>query len=280
MLRDFSSPQSTSMPIKDILFHDQLPDADRDRHHRNGGRLPVRSAPISRADVRARLRSPVGLYAHPVNVGGILAAERAKAPLMRPRAAFDDIAARRNVLHARRRALPADRGRPASLPTPGCGISPSFPSITDRTNDFSPRSHVRSGGPCCCCPGARAGSCPRPSTPLSWPGISRPAARRLADAFAAVEAAKRVHVVTVVDEAFAKPRSASSSASILPATAWVAFEEVTPGRPIGDTLEAYSVDARPICCDRRLWSLGVREFILGGATTASSPAPSPGRWSR
>src|SRR5262245_29756988 len=49
------------------------------------------------------IRSPVGLYAHPVNVGGILAEERAKSSANARDlvATFDDIASRRNVLHER-----------------------------------------------------------------------------------------------------------------------------------------------------------------------------------
>ena len=74
----------------------------------------------------------LGLYADPINISGMLAAERGKSAANARDlvAAFDDIAARRNVMHERtvEHCPPIQVGE-TSLPTPGCAISPSFPSI-------------------------------------------------------------------------------------------------------------------------------------------------------
>ena len=76
---------------------------------------------------------------------------------------------------------------------------------------------------------------------------SRPATRAVADALPLLQAAKRVHVVTVVDEKrLVKPRSGVElSKHLARHGVEVAFEEVhAKGRRIGDTFEAYCVERK------------------------------------
>ena len=94
---------STPMPIRDILFpmiSYPTPTAIGTVEKAVGlaGSL---GAHISGLTFELDIRSPVGLYADPVNIGGILAAERTKSAANARDlvAAFDDVAARRNVMH-------------------------------------------------------------------------------------------------------------------------------------------------------------------------------------
>lgn len=106
---------------------------------------------------------------------------------------------------------------------------------------------------------------------------SRPATRAVADALPLLKAAKRVHVVTVVDEKrLAKPRSGVElSKHLARHGVEVAFEEVhAKGRPIGDTLEAYSVERKADLLVMGAYGHSrVREFILGGATNSVLTRP-------
>src|SRR5262245_1521584 len=94
-----------SMPIRDVLFpmiSYPAPTATRsiEAAVAVAGSL---GAHVTGLTFELDIRSPVGLYAHPANVGGILAAERAKSAANARDlvAAFDDIASRRNIMHER-----------------------------------------------------------------------------------------------------------------------------------------------------------------------------------
>ena len=99
---------------------------------------------------------------------------------------------------------------------------------------------------------------------------SRPAARAIADALPMLQAAKHVHVVTVVDEKhLRKPHSGVELCKHLARHGVEVTFDKTPaeGRSIGEVLEGYAIER-----DIDLLVMGayghsrLREFILGGAT--------------
>jgi len=229
------------------------------------------------------IRSPVGLYAHPTNVGGILAAERAKSAANARDlvAAFDDVAARRNVMHehAIEHCPPMEVGQHLVAHARLRDLS-IFPV---NTADPGQRSLIEelifeSGRPVLLLPegATRELSTSFDTIVVAW-DYSRPATRAVADALPLLKAAKRVHVVTVVDEKrLAKPRSGVELSKHLARHGVdVAFEEVhAKGRRIGDTLEAYAVERKVDLLVMGAYGHSkVREFILGGATNSVLTRP-------
>ena len=240
-------------------------------------------AHISGLTFELDIRSPVGLYANPANVGGILAAERAKSAANARDlvAAFDDIAARRNVMHERtvEHCPPIEVGQSLVAHARLRDLS-VFPV---NTADPGQRSLIEelmfeSGRPVLLLPegATRELSTSFDTIVVAW-DYSRPATRAVADALPMLQAAKRVHVVTVVDEKrLAKPRSGVElSKHLARHGVEVAFEEVhAKGRPIGDTLEAYAVERKVDLLVMGAYGHSkLREFILGGATNSVLTRP-------
>jgi nucleotide-binding universal stress UspA family protein len=111
---------------------------------------------------------------------------------------------------------------------------------------------------------------------IAW-DHSRPAARAVADALPLLQAAKRVSVLTVIDEKrLARPHSGVELCKHLARHGvQVTFEAVeAEGRAIGDVLEAHAAER-----NIDLLVMGVyghsklREFILGGATRSVLARP-------
>jgi nucleotide-binding universal stress UspA family protein len=229
------------------------------------------------------IRSPVGLYAHPDNIGGVLAAERAKSAANARDlvAAFDDIAARRNVMHERtvEHCPPIEVGQHLVAHARLRDLT-IFPV---NTADPGQRSLIEelifeSGRPVLLLPEGATRELPTSfdTVVVAW-DYSRPATRAVADALPLLKAAKRVHVITVVDEKrLAKPRSGVElSKHLARHGVEVAFEEVhAKDRRIGDTLEAYSVERKADLLVMGAYGHSkVREFILGGATNSVLTRP-------
>ncbi len=273
------------MPIKDILFpmiSYPTPTAIGTVETAVGlaGSL---GAHISGLTFELDIRSPVGLYAHPANVGGILAAERAKSAANARDliAAFDGSAARRNVMHERtvehcppievgQNIIAHARLRDFSI-VPVNSVDPSQRYLAEEVM-------FGSGRPVLLLPEgtSRELSTSFDTIVVAW-DHSRPAARAVADALPLLQAAKRVHVVTVVDEKrLAKPRSGVElSKHLARHGVEVEFEEVhAKGRAIGDTLEAYCVGRKVDLLVMGAYGHSrVREFILGGATNSVLTRP-------
>jgi len=229
------------------------------------------------------IRSPVGLYAHPANVGGILAAERAKSATHARDlvAAFDDIVTRRNVMHERtiEHCPPTEVGghliaharlRDLSL----FPVNAADPGLRSLIEDLV----FESGRPILLLPEGTTRDLPTSfdTIAVAW-DHSRPATRAVADALPLLQAAKRVYVMPVVDEKrLARPRSGVELCKHLARHGVeTAFEEVhAKGRPIGDTLEAYAVER-----NTDLMVMGAfghskaREFLFGGATRSVLDRP-------
>jgi nucleotide-binding universal stress UspA family protein len=279
------SLQSTSMPIRDILFpmiSHPVPTANGSIE-KAAGLAASLGAHILGLTFDLDIRSPVGLYAHPVNVAGILAAERTKSASNARDliAAFDDVAARQGVMreHAVEHCPPAEVARilVAHARLRDLSIFP-FNATDQGQRSLIEELIFESGRPVLLLPegATRELSSSFNTIAVAW-DHSRPATRAVADALPMLQAAKHVHVVTVVDEKrLGKPRSGVELCKHLARHGVeVTFEEVhSKGRAIGDALEAHVVER-----STDLLVLGgyghskVREFILGGATKSVLTRP-------
>jgi nucleotide-binding universal stress UspA family protein len=231
---------------------------------------------------------PVGLYAHPPQIGGILAAERRKSTAQARDlvAAFDAACARHGAMgrgakyeHAVERCTWADipkvlvdhaRLRDLAI----------FPvNAADRTQLSLLEALIfESGRPVLLLPegGTRQLPTAFEVAAVAW-DHSRSATRAVADALPILQAAKRVHVVTVVDEKHLhKPGSGVELCKHLARHGVeVTFDHVqAKGRSIGDVLEAHVIER-----NIDLLVMGgyahsrLREFILGGATRSVLTRP-------
>jgi nucleotide-binding universal stress UspA family protein len=238
-------------------------------------------AHISGVTFELDIHLPVGLYVQPPEIGGILAAERRKSAgnardLV---AAFDAACARHGTMgrgagyeHALEQCTWAtiprhlvDRARLRDLSI--------FPlNAADQTQLSLLQALIfESGRPVLLLP---EGTTRKLSSSLDVAAVawdhSRSATRAVADALPLLQVAKRVHVVTVVDEKrLHKPGSGVELCKHLARHGVeVTFDQVqAKGRSIRDVLEAH-VTERNI----DLLVMGgyahskLREFILGGAT--------------
>jgi len=111
---------------------------------------------------------------------------------------------------------------------------------------------------------------------VAW-DLSRSATRAVADALPILQAAKRVHVVTVVDEKrLHKPGSGVELCKHLARHGVeVTFDEVqAKGRSIGDVLEAHVIERNVDLLVMGGYAHSrLREFILGGATRSVLTRP-------
>jgi nucleotide-binding universal stress UspA family protein len=273
------------MPIKDILFPmiSYPTPTPIGTVERAVGLASSLGAHISGLTFELDIRSPVGLYAHPVNVSGILAAERAKSAANARDliAAFDASATRRNVVHERtvEHCPPIEVGQHVVAHARLRDFS-IFPVNSEDPDQRYLAEEVMfdSGRPVLLLPEgtSRELSTSFDTIVVAW-DHSRPAARAVADALPLLQAAKRVHVVTIVDEKrLAKPRSGVElSKHLARHGVEVEFEEVhAKGRSIGDTLEAYCVGRKVDLLVMGAYGHSrVREFILGGATNSVLTRP-------
>ena len=238
-------------------------------------------APIVGVTFELDIRSPVGLYAHPVHISGIFAAERRKSASNARDlvAAFEDICARQGTTRA---GATHEHTVEYCAPSEVATILVDLAKLRDlsvfpfKAEGESQRSLVEalifeSGRPVLLLPETttRQLSSSFDRAAVAW-DHSRPATRAVADALPMLRAAKHVHVVTVVDEKHLhKPSSGAELCKHLAGHGVeVTFDKVqAKGRTIGDVLEAFVVE-RSI----DLMVMGayghsrLREFILGGAT--------------
>ena len=227
------------------------------------------------------IRSPVGLYAHPVHISGIFAAERKKSASNARDliATFDDICARQGTA---RTGATHEHAVEHCSPIEVAAILVDHAKLRDlsvfpiKAEDQGQQSLVEalifeSGRPVLLLPetATRQLSSSFDRVAVAW-DHSRPATRAVADALPILRGAKHVHVVTVVNEKnLHKPGSGAELCKHLAGHGVeVTFDKVqAKGRTIGDVLEAFVVE-RSI----DLMVMGayghsrLREFILGGAT--------------
>jgi nucleotide-binding universal stress UspA family protein len=234
------------------------------------------------------IQSPVGLYADPVNVGGLLAAERRKrATNARDLiAAFDDLCARQGTMQ---------RGASFEHAVEHCSPNEVAKILLDhaRLRDLSifpinPQAEgqralvealiFESGRPVLLLPENATRQLPSSldTVAVGW-DHSRPAARAVADALPMLRTAKRVLVVTVADEKHLhRPDSGVELCKHLARHGVeVTFDRVqAKGRPIGDVLEAYASGHNvDLMVMGGFGHSRLREFVLGGATRSVLARP-------
>jgi nucleotide-binding universal stress UspA family protein len=238
-------------------------------------------AHISGVAFELDIHLPVGLYARPPEIGGILAAERRKSAANTRDlvATFDAVCARRNAMgrgamhdHTVERCtwvdipkILVDHARLRDLSI--------FPFNTADESQLSLVEALifESGRPVLLLP---EGATRQLSTSLEIAAVawdhSRSATRAVADALPLLQAAKRVHVVTVIDEKHLhKPGSGVELCKHLARHGIeVTFDQVqAKGRPIGEVLEAHSIERKiDLLVMGGYAHSRLREFILGGAT--------------
>jgi nucleotide-binding universal stress UspA family protein len=227
------------------------------------------------------IKLPVGLYAHPPELGGILAAERRKSAANARDlvAAFDDVCARHGTMgrggtyeHVIEHCAPAavgdvlvDHARLRDL-----SIFPVNPEDEGRWSLVEGLIFA-SGRPVLLLPegATRQLASTFDTVAVAW-DHSRSATRAVADALPMLRGAKHVHVVTVVDEK--RLQRAGSGVELCKHLARhgveVTFEQVqAKGRAIGDVLEAYAIERNiDLLVMGAYGHSRLREFILGGAT--------------
>jgi nucleotide-binding universal stress UspA family protein len=245
-------------------------------------------AHISGLAFEVDIHLPVGLYAHPPEIGGILAAERRKSAANARDlvAAFDAVCTRHGATgrgtmyeHAVERCTWADipkvlvdhaRLRDLSI----------FPVNTTDQSQLSLLEALifESGRSVLLLP---EGATQQLSSSLDVVAVawdhSRSATRAVADALPILQSAKRVHVVTVVDEKrLHKPGSGVELCKHLARHGVeVTFDQVqAKGRSIGNVLEAHVTERNiDVLVMGGYAHSRLREFILGGATRSVLTRP-------
>jgi hypothetical protein len=213
-------------------------------------------AHISGLTFELDIRSPVGLYADPANIGGILAAERAKSAANARDlvAAFDDTAARRNVMHERtvEHCPPIEVGQHLVAHARLRDLT-IFPV---NTADPGQRSLIEelifeSGRPVLLLPEGATRELPTSldTVVVAW-DYSRPATRAVADALPLLKAAKRsMSSRSSTRSVWRSLAPVWSSASISPATAsrWHSRKSTPRAVPSATRSRPMPSNARPIC---------------------------------
>jgi nucleotide-binding universal stress UspA family protein len=271
------------MPVRDILFPMlSYPAATAtDSIERAVTLAAGLGAHISGVTFELDIHLPVGLYVQPPEIGGILAAERRKSAgnardLV---AAFDAACARHSTMgrgpgyeHTLERCpwagiprLLVDHARLRDLSI--------FPvNAADQTQLSLLEALIfESGRPVLLLP---EGTTRKLSSSLDVAAVawdhSRSATRAVADALPLLQAAKRVHVVTVVDEKrLHRPGSGVELCKHLARHGVeAAFDQVqAKGRSIGDVLEAHAIERKvDLLVMGGYGHSKLRELILGGAT--------------
>jgi nucleotide-binding universal stress UspA family protein len=222
------------------------------------------------------IQSPIGLYADPLHVSSILAADSSKSAtnardLLEM---FEAIAADVGVQHDRSLL----RSKPVDIPE-RLADEAHFHDITivalkdtdGPGQDIAEQLIFESGRPVLLLPDSGEGdlSAILNNVAIAW-DFSRPATRAIADAMPFLQRAKQVGVVTVTDDKAVKEAATAASLARYLARHGVAAaleETKANGRAIGDVLHTY-VDKHNV----DLLVMGgyghsrMREFILGGAT--------------
>ena len=196
------------MPIRDVLFPMMSfptppTSGSIEKAVALSGRL---GAQISGLTFELDIRSPVGLYAHPVNISGIFAAESAKSATNARDliATFDGASRRLGVKHEHsvEHCAPNELARILLLHARlrDLSIVSLNPEIPDQASMIEGLI-FESGRPVLLLPETttRQLSSSFDTIAVAW-DHSRTATRAVADALPLLQAAKHVHVVTVVDE--------------------------------------------------------------------------------
>jgi nucleotide-binding universal stress UspA family protein len=270
--------EDKSMTIKDVLLPlTSYPTPTQKRAIENAVALAESfGALVSAVAFEVDVQSPIGLYADPVGISGILAADRKKSAYNARDllANFETIATARAVAHdhcllqCRLLEIPGrlvDEARFCDL-----AMVPLQEAVAAEL-DIAEKLVFESGRPILVFPDDSKRELPASlkNVAVGW-DFSRPATRAIADALPLLQRAKQVRVFTVVDD---KPIDKSQSIAKLARHLArhgleIVFEDVkSNGRAIGDVFKAYvSQHEIDLLVMGAYGHSRVREFILGGAT--------------
>ena len=240
-------------------------------------------AMVSAVAFEVDVQSPIGLYADPVGVSGILAADRKKSAYNARDllSSFEMIASQREVAHDHSllgcRLLEiagrlADEARCFDL------TMVPLKEADAAAQDIAERLVFESGRPVVVFPDGSKRALPASlgNAAVAW-DFSRPAARAIADALPLLQQARQVRVFTVVDDKpFDKLKSAAKLTKHLARHGIEAVSEdvKSNGRAIGDVFKAYVADHETDLLVMGAYGHSrVREFILGGATRSILDRP-------
>jgi nucleotide-binding universal stress UspA family protein len=229
------------------------------------------------------IQSPVGLYADPVGVRGMLAADSKKsaANARDLLSRFGSIASGRGVQHDHS----VLRSRPLDIP----GRLADEARVRDVSvvpvkgadgagQDIAEHLIFESGRPVLILPddAKREPARSLENIAIAW-DFSRPAARAVADALPLLQLAKRVRILTVVDDKVIRKSGAAAALSKHLARHGVdaAPQDLkTGGRSIGEVFEAYVGEHKiDLLVMGGYGHSRMREFILGGATKSILTRP-------
>jgi nucleotide-binding universal stress UspA family protein len=229
------------------------------------------------------IQSPIGLYADPIGVGGILAADSKKSAsnardLL---SSFETIAIGRNVEHGHNLL----RAKPIDVPT-RVAEEARFRDLTIfplKETDASGQAIAEelifdSGRPVLILPDDAKRQFPNSfdSIAVAW-DFSRAATRAVADALPLLERGKNIRIFTVTGEKVIKT---SASTPALVRHLWLHGIEATVddvksnGRAIGNVFKAYVEEQKVDLLVMGAYGHSkMREFILGGATVSMLSHP-------
>lgn len=229
------------------------------------------------------IQSPIGLYADPLHVSAILAADSKKsaANARELLGAFETIAIRRGVQHDRTllRAKPLDI--PKRLNEEARLHDVSVVALQDAdgaAQDIAEYLIFESGRPVLILPDDAKRELPRSldNIAIAW-DFSRPATRAISDALPLLQQAKHVCVFTAVDDKVIKKSKSGATLSqhLMRHGVEATMEDVqSKGRSIGDVFNAYVADHKiDLLVMGGYGHSRMREFILGGATMSMLAHP-------
>jgi nucleotide-binding universal stress UspA family protein len=236
---------------------------------------------VSAVAFEVDVQSPVGLYADPVGVSGILAADRKKSAYnardllanFEASASARGIAHEHHLLHARLLEIPrllVHEARFFDL-----AMVPMKEASADQ--DIAEQLIFESGRPILVFPdGPKELPAVAKHVAVAW-DHSRPATRTIADALPFLQRATQVRVFTVLDD---KPIDTSPSVSKLAkhlgrhGVEIVSENVKANGRAIGEVFDAYLAQHKiDLLVMGAYGHSRLREFILGGATRSILSRP-------
>jgi nucleotide-binding universal stress UspA family protein len=235
-------------------------------------------AKVSAISFEMDIQSPVGLYADPIGVGGIFAADSKKsaANARDLLSSFEAIAIRRNVEHDHNllRAKPIDIPSRVADETRFRDLT-IFPLKEADAPGQAIAEHLifDSGRPVLILPDDAKRQFPNSldSIALAW-DFSRAATRAIADALPLLERGRNIRIFTVTGEkAIKKSASATALAAHLGRHGIEAtVDDVkSNGRAIGNVFKAYAEEHKiDLLVMGAYGHSRMREFILGGATVS------------
>ena len=272
------------MPVKDILLaltSFPVPTEAQTIKHAVELALALQSS-VSALAFEMDIQSPIGLYADPLHVSGLLAADSKKsaANARDLLSSFEVMAIGQGIAHdhslVRRKPVEISRHLVEEARLHDLTILPLRETAT-ATHDIAEHLIFESGRPLLILPDHAKREIPASldNIAIAW-DASRPAARALADALPLIQQGRQVRIFTVVDEKPIKPTAAPALAKHLARhNVSATIDEVkSNGRLIGTVFDTYVSEHKINLLVMGAYGHSrMREFILGGATKSMLTRP-------